>query len=201
MTFEFDDGSSSSTESSIGPFLNWHARETLDGVISSRRFSIRDEDGERTDVTDQFKKGVIFDIDSLATGWCWADGTPGQAPLWEMNETPAKFNPQPADRGDERWKKGFQIRVGLNKTDSALWSQSGSGAFEGLKSLMKSVKAASGDGEVVIAAMTDVEEIKYKKGGTSAPIFTVKKWTSRPDCLKDDAAEAPVVADEAEDEF
>ena len=199
MTYEFDDGSSSSTDSVTGPFVNWHARETRDGAISGRSFSIRDEDGERTDITSKFRKGVIFDLESLITGWSWADGTVGQAPLWEMNETPARFNPQPADRGDESWKKGFQIRIGLSKTESALWSQAGAGSFQGLKNLMRVVNAdgndSKGEGLCVVAAMTDVEEITYKKGGTSAPIFTIKKWAPRPECLE----EQPVVEEIVEE--
>jgi len=215
MTYEFDDGSSSSTDSVTGPFINWHARETRDGAISSRSFSIRDEDGERTDVTSKFRNGVIFDLQSLVTGWCWADGTVGQAPLWEFNESPARFNPQPEDRGDEPWKKGFQIRLGLSKTESAMWSQAGAGAFEGLKSLMKAVNADSdkptttgifqgifgGEGLCVVAAMTDVEEITYKKGGTSAPIFTIKKWAPRPECLKEQQPVVEEIVEEVVDEF
>jgi len=208
MTYDFDDGSSSSTDSVSGPFIHWHARETRDGAISSRTFSIRDEDGEKTDITPKFKKGVIFDLDSLVTGWCWSDGTVGQAPLWEMNESTGRFNSQPADRGGESWKKGFQIRLGLSKTESAMWSQSGAGAFEGLKSLMKAVNAdgngGKGEGLCVVAAMTDVEEITYKKGGTSAPIFTIKKWAPRPECLEEQTVVEEIVEEVAEefvDEF
>ena len=202
MTYAFDDGSSSSTDSVSGPFVNWHARETRDGAISGRSFSIRDEDGERTDITSTFKKGVIFDLESLVTGWCWADGSVGQAPLWEFNESPARFNPQPEDRGTESWKKGFQIRLGLSKTESALWSQAGAGAFQGLKNLMGAVNAdgngGKGEGLCVVAAMTDVDEITYKKGGTSAPIFTIKKWAPRPECLKEQTVVAAIVEEDVE---
>ena len=76
--YEFDEGTSGAAE---GPFLNWHARETLDGVIGSRSFSVRTEDG-RADVTDKMKAGVAVDLDSLKTGWCYTTGTPGQSPVW-----------------------------------------------------------------------------------------------------------------------
>ena len=201
MTYDFDDGSSSSSDSQMGPFINWHARETLDGALKSRTFSIRDEENERTDVTPAFKKGVVFDLASLATGWCYSDGSPGVAPEWEWNDTPAKFKPQPADRGSERFKKGFKIKIALNKDKSVLWSQSGAGAFEGLKSLMASVKKLVGDGDVVVASMSDVEEIKYKKGGTSAPIFTAKKWTERPECLTEISEGDQSVDEDVDDEF
>ena len=60
MSYDFDEGSNSSSDSAIGPFLNWHARETLDGALGSRTFSVRDEEGERVDVTAKMKKGVAF---------------------------------------------------------------------------------------------------------------------------------------------
>jgi hypothetical protein len=46
--------------------------------------------------------------------------------------------------------------------------------------------------------MTGVDEITYKKGGTSAPIFTAKKWIEMPDCLKGNAPE--IVKDNKVDE-
>ena len=60
MSYDFDEGSNSSSDSAIGPFLNWHARETLDGALGSRTFSVRDEEGERVDVTAKMKKGVAL---------------------------------------------------------------------------------------------------------------------------------------------
>jgi hypothetical protein len=204
MSYEFDEGSNSSSDSAIGPFLNWHARETLDGALGSRTFSVRDEEGERIDVTAKMKKGVAFDIEnSLRTGWCYSDGTPGQAPEWQWNDSPSRFNtPQPEDRGGERWKKGFSVRVALGKDQAATWSQAGAGAWAGLVHLMRAVKEDGGSGECVVAAMTDVDEIKFKKGSTSAPMWTVKKWSDRPDCLTASSEpEQEVAAVEADDEF
>ena len=200
MSYDFDEGNSGG--GSEGPWMSWHAREKLDGSMPSRSFSLRGEDGSEN-ITDRIKKGVAFDIDSLKTGWCFSDGTPGVAPEWIWNETPARFSqPQPADRGTGKWKKGFSIRVAVSKDQAATWSQAGAGAWQGLVSLMRAVKADGGDGETVIAAMTDVEEIKFAKGGTSAPVFTVKKWAPRPDCLNTEAetAEAEAPTDD-EDEF
>jgi hypothetical protein len=146
------------------------------------------------------KKGVAFDLETLKTGWCFSNGTPGVAPEWFWNDTPARFSvKQPEDRGQEKWKRGFSIRIALTKDKAVTWSQAGAGAWAGLVTLMRSVKSDSGSGETVIAAMTDVEEIPFKKGSTSAPVFTVKKWAPRPECLKE---EQPVEEDaEAEEEF
>ena len=196
--YEFDEGNTSSE--AIGPFLNWHARETLDGEIPSRAFSVRTEDG-RTYVTAQMQKGVAIDLGSLRTGWCFSDGTPGVAPEWIWNDTPARFNvSQPADRGTERWKKGFSVRIALSKSNAVTWSQAGAGSWAGLVNLMREVKQDGGSGETVVAALSDVEEIKFKKGGTSAPIFTIKKWAPRPECLEEQIVVEEIV-EEVEEEF
>ena len=206
MTFaDFDEGASSS-DGAQGPYINWHARETLDGAISSRSFSIRDEDGGRKNISKQAEKGVVFDLESLKTGWCFSNGNVGVAPEWIWNDSPSRFNqPQPQDVGEERWKKGFYIRVALTKDTAVTWSQAGAGAWAGLVSLMRAVKAAEGEGETAVLKMTGVEEIKFKKGGTSSPNFEFVKWAPRPECLKEaeapEAPEAPEAAEEEIDEF
>lgn len=200
MSFDFDEGDTGGGAS--GPFLNWHAREKLDGSMPSRSFSIRTDDGLK-DVTKAMEKGVAIDLNTLRTGWCFSNGQLGVAPEWLYNTTPARFDqPQPADRGEDRWKKGFTIRIAIGKDQACSWSQAGAGAWAGLVSLMKAVKADGGEGECVIAAMSGVEEIKFAKGSTSAPEFTIKKWSKRPDCLTEQSVEeAAVEEDDSEDEF
>ena len=147
------------------------------------------------------QKGVAIDLGSLRTGWCFSDGTPGVAPEWIWNDTPARFNvSQPADRGTERWKKGFSVRIALSKSNAVTWSQAGAGSWAGLVNLMREVKQDGGSGETVVAALSDVEEIKFKKGGTSAPIFTIKKWAPRPECLEEQIVVEEIV-EEVEEEF
>ena len=195
--YDFDEGNQGG--SAEGPFLNWHAREQTVGKMPSRSFSLRSEDGAEN-VTEKLKKSVAFDIDTLRTGWCFSNGTPGVAPEWVWNTTPARFDQaQPADRGEDRWKKGFSIRLAVGKDQPATWSQAGSGAWAGLVSLMQAVKANGGKGETAVVHMSDVQEIKFSKGSTSAPEFTFKKWADRPDCLKEQAEAAPVV--EGDEEF
>lgn len=178
--YDFDEGSEGSAE---GPFLNWHARETLDGSIGSRSFSIRTPDG-RGDITPKMEKGVMFDLSSLKTGWFFTTGTVGQAPEIIWNEAYNKMGAQPAARGEDRWKKGFSVRVALTKDKAATWSQSGQGAWMGIANLMKAVQADGGDGETVVAKFAGVDEVKFAKGGTSAPQFEVVKWAARPECLE-----------------
>ena len=55
---------------------------------------------------------------------------------------------------------------------------------------------------ISLERMTGVEEIKFKKGGTSSPNFEFVKWAPRPECLKEaEAPEAPEAAEEEIDEF
>ena len=198
--YDFDEGNS--TGAAQGPFLNWHAREKLDGSMPSRSFSLRSEDGSE-DVTELMGKQVALDLTSLRTGWCFSNGQIGISPEWVWNETPARFDqPQPADRGEDKWKKGFSIRLSIGKDKPASWTQSGAGSWKGLISIMTAVKADGGSGGAAIVSMSGVEEIKFSKGGTSAPEFTFKKWADLPDCLKEDAAEAIAeVVDTSDDEF
>lgn len=202
--YDFDEGSEGGEQ---GPWISWHAREKLDGSIGSRSFSLRDPDGQ-TDITAKFQKGVMFDLDSLKTGWCFSNGTPGQAPEWVWNDAYSKMGAQPAARGEDRWKKGFSIRVALTKDKSATWSQAGQGAWMGIANLLKAVQADGGDGETVVAKFAGVDEVKFAKGGTSAPKFEVVKWAARPECLEAKEPEPtpePAPAEEtaafADDEF
>ena len=198
--YDFDAGASGAA----GPFLNWHARETTDGEISGRTFSLRDADGNREDVTPKFKKGVAFDLSTLKTGWCYSNGAPGVAPEWQWNDSPARFAPQPADVGGEKWKKGFDVRVAIDKETAATWSQAGAGAWTGLVQLMKAVKADDSydENKAAIVALKGAEELKYKKGSTVVPTLELKKWADKPECLTAPAEdEADDGEAEGDDEF
>jgi len=196
--YDFDEGSSGSSK---GPFINWHARETMDGEIGSKTFSLRDQDGKK-DINAAFKRGVMFDLDTLKTGWCYTTGIVGVSPEWVWNETPARFGPQPPDRGDDRWKKGFEVRIAVSKDQAATWSQAGAGAWNGLVNMMKAVREDGGGGEGMAAVikMTGAEKLEFKKGSTVFPVLELKKWADKPDCLIEDAS-APEEEEPSTDEF
>ena len=66
---------------------------------------------------------------------------------------------------------------------------------------MRAVKTDGGSGETAIVVMTGHEEIKFKKGSTSNPTFSIKKWADKPDCLKEAAPEKSEAIDDSGDEF
>jgi hypothetical protein len=184
--FDFDEGP---TGGSNDPFINWHAKETKDGSIAGRNFSTKVGD-DKVVITDKFKKGVVFDITSLKTGWCLNTGVAGQVPDWVWNETPARFAAKPSDIGENSFRKGFQIRIALGGGEIGMWSQAGAGAFEGLVGLMKEAKASAEDGKLPLAVFEGGEMLEFKKGSTFYPKFSIKKWVPRPESL-DATAEEP----------
>ncbi len=102
---EFDSGGSGNA----GPFLQWTARGTQDGAVAAKRFYLREREGEKTDVTDKIKSGLILDIANIKTGWQESGGTIGVAPKWKFNDSLSNFTPSPG----EEWKRGFQIPIAL----------------------------------------------------------------------------------------
>ena len=100
--FDIDTGNSGSGSS--GPWINWHSKESNDGAIPGRSFSLRDQDGRK--VFKGFDNGVIFDIDNMKLGWNHSTGAAGAAPEWQWNPSISQFAAQPAQSGSE----GFQFQ-------------------------------------------------------------------------------------------
>lgn len=196
--FDIDVGSNSSGGSE-GPFVQWASRESLDGEIPGRTFSIRDADGKR--VFDAFTKGVVLDIYNMKTGWCYSTGQKGTAPEWKWNASLAKFEPQPASASTEhRWQKGFSIPLAYGKADKAVWEQAQAGAYQGFTQLVGLLKEAKTDGQKLpVVKLKGTTKIESKRGVTHAPEFEIVKWVDRPDILSTNTA--PASDDLAEDEI
>lgn len=205
MAFAFDEGPTGSSE--FDAYINWHARGTNDGDQDPRTFSIR-EGGDRNDVTAKMKKGVVLDINNLRTGWCHSEGLPGVAPDWRYNSNTARFEPKPDN--DRDWKQGFCAPIAISQDDLAAWNQAGAGAWEAMKRLAKQIQeeAPANAGLLPVIVFTDTDELKFKKGGTSVPLFEIKKWVEAPPCLraapiatKPEPADEPADDAEEDDEF
>ncbi len=194
----FDIDTGSNTGGSEGPFVQWASRESLDGDIPGRTFSIRDADGKR--VFDAFTKGVVLDIYKMKTGWCYSTGQKGVAPDWKWNASLAKFEPQPASASTEhRWQKGFSIPLAYGKEDRAVWEQAQAGAYQGFTQLVGLLKAAGPDGQKLpVVKLKGTTKIESKRGITHAPEFEILKWIDRPAALSE---AAPAKADLADDEI
>jgi hypothetical protein len=177
--FEIDTGSSGSS----GPFLSWQARESVDGQIPGRNFVMR-QNGEKIIVTDNFKKGVVFDLKSLKTGWCFSTGAPGQAPQWKWNASLSKYEPSPGDG----WKKGMSIRVALDKETAATLEQSSAAVMSMLGEIGTLVRNPEAQknlqaGKLPVITLDSVEKVDSKLGTTFVPRVAIKAWVDRPDVL------------------
>lgn len=168
---------------SEGPWLQWSARGTLDGEISAKSFLIRDDSGKRA-FAGFTENGVILDIETMQTGWCYSSGTAGEAPTWKMNPDITSFMPQP---GDE-YKKGFKMRVAIGGGQTASWDQSGAAAWNCILGLIPQFQQQPAPGKLPLVTLTDTKLEQFKRGSTVTPILTVQNWVDRPDCLKEGAA-------------
>lgn len=192
--FEFDSGAEGGSK---GPFINWHARGRNDGTAAAKTFSLKDGD-ERQDVTPKFKKGVIFDIDAMQTGWAYF--TPNGTD-WQWNNSPARFAKKPGDG----WKKGVSIPVAFAGGETGMWIQDGSGTFLAVAELAKQIKADRKDDKLPVVKMNGTFDVEFNGGSsTTCAKLEVAKWVDRPESL--DAANDPVevveeAAEEEADEF
>lgn len=172
----FDQGSSGSE----GPWLAWSARGAQDGSVPPKSFYLRDTAGrEPFDMS----KGIILDLDTAKTGWCYSSGVAGQAPIWKWNPSISKFEQRP----DEDYKKGFQMRVAIGGGKTATWEDSGAGAWNAFAALAGQL-AQGPEGKLPMVRMTGAKDEKFARGSTSTALLEVVQWVDRPDCLKEGVA-------------
>lgn len=190
MMFEFDEGGGDSK----GPYISWHVKAREDGTAKAKSFSMKDGD-ERIDITDEFKKGVVFDIDNMKTGWSLF-GQNGSD--WRWNQTMARFDPKP-DEGDD-WKRGVSIPIALSEKETALWQQAGAGTWIAITRLSKLLQDREGD-KLPEVKMIGTEPEKFNGGGsTVCAQFEVAKWVDRPDCLNGSDESMADLADDGDDD-
>ena len=187
----FDTGGSGSE----GPWIAWSARGTQDGAIPAKSFLIRDDSGKVK--FDGFTHGVVLDLSSLKTGWCYSEGVAGQAPEWRMNPTLDRFLPDPSTEGRD-FKKGFKVRCAIGGGKTASWEQAGASVWGALVALVPQLQQQPSPDMLPLVRCTGAKFEQFKRGSTNTPILEVVKWVPRPDCLKEGAAAgiatAPVAA-------
>ena len=201
MAFEFDSGPRGGSEYSS--FINWHAQGTRDGAYDAKSFSCRDlESGDGEDVTKRMEKGVVVDINKLKTGWCFNEGVKGVSPDWRYNKNIARMENKPDERDD--WQRGFMMPIALTKDRLVCWNQASTGVWEAMTRLAEQLaeEQPKNQGLLPVVAFTGTEELKFKKGGTTVPLLTIKKWTEAPPCLLEPIATEPdKIEDDDEEEF
>ncbi len=178
----FDTGGSGGSE---GPWISWSARGTQDGEIPAKSFFIRDTDGKVK--FDGFSTGVVLDITTMKTGWCYSDGVAGQAPDWKMNASLNQFMPDPSTDGRD-YKKGFKVRCAIGGGKTASWDQAGASVWGALVALVPALQQQPSPDMLPLVRCTGAKFEQFKRGSTNTPILEVVKWVPRPDCLKEGAA-------------
>jgi hypothetical protein len=178
----FDTGGSGGSE---GPWVQWSARGTLDGAVAAKSFLIRDQDGKKK--FDGFDTGVVLDISTMKTGWCYSSGATGEAPDWKMNASLAQFAPDPSS-GDRDYKKGFKIRCAIGGGKTASWDQAGASVWNAFVALVPELQKQPSPDMLPLVRCTGAKFEQFKRGSTNTPILEVVKWVPRPDCLKEGAA-------------
>lgn len=176
--FDIDVGSNGAA----GPFIQWSARGTQDGVVPPKSFYLRD--GSDKTVLDSFANGgVVMDLDAMKTGWQKSEGIAGVAPEWKWNPTLSQFMPQPG----EDYKRGLSVRCAIGGGRAATWEQAGAGAWNAFVALVPSLQQRPGD-QLPLVRLVGTKAVQFKRGSTVEPVLEVVKWVPRPDCLKEGAA-------------
>lgn len=184
---KFDTGGSGSE----GPWLQWSARGTQDGTVPAKSFLIRDQDGKQQFTG--FDTGVVLDIETMKTGWCYSEGVAGQAPDWKMNPSLDRFLPDPSADGRD-YKRGFKIRCAIGGGKTASWDQAGASVWNAFVALVPALQQQPAPGMLPLVRMTGAKFEQFKRGSTNTPILEVVKWVPRPDCLKEGATIATEAA-------
>ena len=178
----FDTGGSGGSE---GPWLQWSARGTQDGEIPAKSFLIRDQDGKKK--FDGFDAGIVLDISTMKTGWCYSSGAQGEAPDWKMNASLSQFMPDPSTDGRD-YKKGFKIRCAIGGGKTASWDQAGASVWNAFVAIVPALQQQPSPDMLPLVRCTGAKFEQFKRGSTNTPILEVVKWVPRPDCLKEGAA-------------
>lgn len=141
-------------------------------------------------------KKVLFDLDSVKTGWGLM--MEGQAPTWVWDAGLGQRAMKP--EGD--FKRGFSVRMYLGPQRGwAEWSSTGTGPCMGFEALYD---AASKDydpsaGTALVVTYTGSRAEKIGKGNTRVPLFEISGWADKPadDSEEEEAPALKVAAPKA----
>jgi hypothetical protein len=144
-------------------------------------------DGAEVDI-----KEMVFDLDSLRTGW--GKMAEGMAPDWQWDERLGVRGNRPSPEH----KRGFSIKVYSKATGLREWSTTGTGPVMGFEAVIDSIwgaKDANAE-KVPVVAFKGSKPVKVGKGSTRVPEFELKKWIVAPAEM---GAAAPAASAEDDD--
>lgn len=135
----------------------------------------------------QLKK-VLFDMDSIKTGWCLM--AEGQAPQWVWDGAMGRRGLKP----ESEFKRGFSVQIYLGPQRGwAEWSSNGTGPCMGFEELATGGLASKDEnpGKALAANYTGSRPVKVGKGNTRVPLFEIVGWVDRPADADDEDAPPP----------
>jgi hypothetical protein len=134
-------------------------------------------------------KTVIFDMDSIRTGWGLLEA--GNPPQWVWDEAVGRRSPKPGDD----FKRGFSVRMWLGPDRGwTEWSSNGTGPCLGFEALAGAAmpQKAENEGKALATKYAGSRAEKIGKGNTRVPQFEIAGWVDKPaDDGDDDEAPAP----------
>jgi hypothetical protein len=136
---------------------------------------------------DMTKVKIVFDMDSVKTGWMkWGE---------EKNSPPDKVWAEKAGAKlpspGEGYKLAFSIELTLND-ERRIWESNGTGAVMGLDAIYDEMAQKREGDKLPLCRYTKSEPVKIGMGSTRIPQFEIVEWVERPIALSsvDDAQSA-----------
>jgi hypothetical protein len=118
---------------------------------------------------------VVFDIDSVRTGW--GKMQEGTAPEWQWDERLGVAGKQPSSEH----KRGFAISLFAKGIGTVEWSSTGTGPVIGFDEIFEQIwsQKDANAGKVPACKYTGSTALKVGKGNTRVPKFQLVKWVAR----------------------
>jgi hypothetical protein len=196
MSFDFNNLSANAgSDGIIGPFINWQAKAGQHASPQTWTLRQKTDDNETvvSNITDNFKAGVVFDYNTIKLGWeKWAPMGQRNEIAWAPTPNLQAFQrPSNDKRTNEMgrqvfvWQKVFTIRVAVAPDLAGSWHQSSFGAMCAFEAFIEQLKVAGPQhpGKLPLVQFAGVQEAY---GGSSEPVLAIADWKDAPACLKQD---------------
>ena len=124
-------------------------------------------------------KQIIFDHNSITTGWVWVRA--GMEPVCVWNDEPKvwKANPGQSQQEMDNYKKGFNINGYVQDVGLLTWSGSSFGSGKAFGKMMSDIEAqrVANPGKYPVVQFDGAEVMRFSSGGSSSiPNLSVVSW-------------------------
>jgi hypothetical protein len=168
-----------------GPYLRWHAQNTLDGAFTAGTWSLRVLDGTTAIQLPE----VVVDWPGSRTGWMLSQS--GQPPLRRWNTSRAKFEARP-DRTNP-WHRAVWVEIAYDTDARALWEQGSESAWLSYCAFMALIRdsAVKQLPKLPLLAHTGHQDTPMSRGSATVAQWKLLRYVPRPLCLPEHTEAAP----------